>query len=81
MRKNDTCKAGSCSIVSGSALWMQRKRRAATAQAQIQTPMKLLPRLDVSTAAPEELTLPFGSDDSQLTIASILTAPTGKSSF
>ena len=37
--------------------------------------------LDVSTAAPEELTLPFGSDDSQLTIASILTAPTGKSSF
>ena len=27
--------------------------------------------LDVNTATPEELTLPFGSDDSQLTIASI----------
>ena len=37
--------------------------------------------LDVNTATPEELTLPFGSDDSQLTIASILTAPTGMSSF
>ena len=37
--------------------------------------------LDVNTATPEELALPFGSDDSQLTIASILTAPTGMSSF
>ena len=37
--------------------------------------------LDVTTATPEEITLPFGNNESKLTLAVILTAPTGKSSF
>ena len=37
--------------------------------------------LNVNTAAPEEITLPIENDHSELSIACILSAPTGKSSY